>query len=104
MRRRDFLALAAAGGHGGIDPRGVGAAVWPNVRMRGALASYGPGLLSAFRQVDGTIAKVLRGTDPADIPIEQPTTFALALNLKTAKALGLTIPTTLLARANEVIE
>jgi putative ABC transport system substrate-binding protein len=70
----------------------------------GGLISYGPDFLDLWRRAADYADKILRGTKPADIPVEQPTKFALAVNLTTAKALGLAIPGTLLARANEVIE
>ncbi len=71
---------------------------------RGGLVSYGPDSLDLFRRGAEIIDKILRGTKPADIPVEQPTKFFLAINLKTAKAFGLTIPETFLIRADEVIE
>jgi putative ABC transport system substrate-binding protein len=70
----------------------------------GALASYGPHIPDLFRRSAESVDKILRGTKPADIPVEQPTKFALTVNLATAKALGLRIPESFLVRADEVIE
>src|SRR5262249_5319609 len=77
---------------------------WREFVEAGSLMSYGANFSDLFRRTGDYVDKILRGARPGDIPVEQPTTFDLVLNLTTAKALGLTIPESFLLRADEVIE
>jgi putative ABC transport system substrate-binding protein len=78
--------------------------LFPEFARAGGLMAYGVDLLGAFRQTGGMVAKVLNGAKPAELPIERPTNFELVVNAKTAKSLGIELPTSILLRANEVIE
>ena len=97
MRRQQIADLALKHGLPGIH-------ALREYAQAGLLITYGPNLPDLYRRAATYVDKVLRGAKPADLPVEQPTKFELVINLKTAKALGLTIPPSLLGRADEVIQ
>ena len=95
--REQIVALAARHRLPAVYPSRLDAAV-------GGLISYGPDMLDQYRRVAGYVDRILKGEKPAELPVQAPVKYELAINLKTAKALGLDVPATLLARADEVIE
>jgi len=80
------------------------ATLFPDIARAGGLLAYGPDVLGMFRQAGAMVGKLLQGSRPADLPVERPTKFEMIINIKTAKALALELPTSVLLRADEVIE
>ena len=97
QHREKFVALAA-------EHRIPVVSGWQEFTRAGGIMSYGPNVAQTYRRVVSYIDKILKGAHPSELPVEQPTRFELVVNLKAAKALGLTIPASVMLRADEVIE
>jgi ABC-type uncharacterized transport system substrate-binding protein len=87
-----------------LERRLPAAGLVPNFVKQGGLVSYGPDVFELFRHLGSFVDRILKGARPGDMPIERPTRLYLAINLKTAKALGVTVPASVLARADQIIE
>jgi putative ABC transport system substrate-binding protein len=96
MQQRDLVVTLAA--------KNRLPAVYQSLSFAGALLAYGPNLIDQYRRAASYVDRILKGEKPADLPVQAPTKYELIINLKTAKALGLTVPQSLLARADEVVE
>jgi hypothetical protein len=97
-RQRDRLIEAAT-------RHGLGAVfAFPPAAREGALLAYGPDYADLYRRAGSAVDRILKGTKPADLPVEQPTKFELVINLRTAKALGITVPPSLLLQGSEIIQ
>lgn len=105
MQRREFIiSLSSAVAQFALEAKLPSVSGWSPFAQKGLLMTYGPNVRELYRSLAGYTNRILRGTKPADLPVEVPTKFYLAINQRTAKGLSLEIPAALLTRADEVIE